>query len=524
MDGLFCNLEERRCQPLESLGGTCGSPNECLSNFCADGVCCDGPCNIACLTCALEGQVGTCTTQLSGNDPRGDCPGAATCGDAGFCEGAAKWAVRFGDDDDDVAVDVTLDRDGNIIVVGTYRGTIAFDNNGYVSNGGRDVFIVKLDGDGDVLWSQSFGGPGDDHVAGVEVDSSCKIVLAGDFAGTVDIFGSVFSTSLGERAPYVLRLGVGGVGACDHAATVDWVAAIDGVDGVASIADLSIAPDDSIAVIGTVLGELSLGSAGSLLTTSDTAWAAVVEADGSVAWGAPLGDGSIHGVAIDLDQDGNPVVAINGSGSFGMDTLMEDLAVAKLSDELDGAVQWQFLYDGDGAQWATALSVDGQNEVWLTGGYVDELVVPLLGELEGSDGVEGFYVKMRQDGAPVGSGRLPGPFDDRPLAVAIDEDNSAILAGSFELTVDLSQDNALFANGSGDMFVLALDDDANPIWGVPFGGELVDEAHALVLESADGSNTGDVIIVGGFEAEISFSTAPLIAKGRRDAFVAKLAR
>ena len=55
---------------------------ECESGFCVDGVCCNGACTDACLTCALQGAVGTCMPAYIGTDPRNQCDdmGAQSCG------------------------------------------------------------------------------------------------------------------------------------------------------------------------------------------------------------------------------------------------------------------------------------------------------------------------------------------------------------------------------------------------------------------------------------------------------------
>jgi hypothetical protein len=54
------------------------------------------------------------------------------------------------------------------------------------SNGGHDIFIVKLASDKSVLWAESIGGPGDDGEASLAVDSS-GLYLVANFRGTMDV-------------------------------------------------------------------------------------------------------------------------------------------------------------------------------------------------------------------------------------------------------------------------------------------------------------------------------------------------
>jgi Dickkopf N-terminal cysteine-rich region len=71
-------------------GATCGSGDDCLSGFCADGVCCNVACQGGCVTCNQSDRKGTCWPIDPGAaDPRGICKdqGPASCGNTGACDG-----------------------------------------------------------------------------------------------------------------------------------------------------------------------------------------------------------------------------------------------------------------------------------------------------------------------------------------------------------------------------------------------------------------------------------------------------
>ena len=71
------------------LGAACAAGTECDSRVCAQGVCCSTTCNGTCMSCALSGTGGTCSTVPAGQDPLGQCnnQGAPSCGTDGFCDG-----------------------------------------------------------------------------------------------------------------------------------------------------------------------------------------------------------------------------------------------------------------------------------------------------------------------------------------------------------------------------------------------------------------------------------------------------
>jgi hypothetical protein len=73
----------------QPLGTSCVVATDCESGFCADGVCCNTACTDTCLSCALQGSVGTCMPAYLGTDPRNECDdmGATSCGTNGACDG-----------------------------------------------------------------------------------------------------------------------------------------------------------------------------------------------------------------------------------------------------------------------------------------------------------------------------------------------------------------------------------------------------------------------------------------------------
>jgi hypothetical protein len=82
------------CTHLKPLAASCASNTECLSSFCTDGVCCtSGPCG-SCRSCAVSGNVGTCTAVGTIMDPAHVCTdqGATSCGTTGLCDGAGHCA------------------------------------------------------------------------------------------------------------------------------------------------------------------------------------------------------------------------------------------------------------------------------------------------------------------------------------------------------------------------------------------------------------------------------------------------
>lgn len=109
------------------------------------------------------------------------------------------------------AISVALDASGNIIVGGTFNGTVDFNPSGgttYLTtlSGG---FITKLNSSGALVWARALDGNSSTFVRGLDFDSLGNIYATGSYHGTVDLnpgAGVVSRTSAGEGDIFILKL------------------------------------------------------------------------------------------------------------------------------------------------------------------------------------------------------------------------------------------------------------------------------------------------------------------------------
>ncbi len=91
--------------------------------------------------------------------------------------GDTLWTRTYGGEGFDNAESVIATDDGSFAIIGY---TSSFGTSGY------DVYLVKTDGNGDTLWTSTYGGPSNQIAHGAEVTNNGDIVIAGmnDVAGT----------------------------------------------------------------------------------------------------------------------------------------------------------------------------------------------------------------------------------------------------------------------------------------------------------------------------------------------------
>ena len=82
---------------------------------------------------------------------------------------------------------VATDNNDNIIVAGGYRDTLILGGKTHIAKGNSDPFLIKLNSNGNELWSSTPSGAGNsDQFNGVCTDNNGNIYLAGTFANTLD--------------------------------------------------------------------------------------------------------------------------------------------------------------------------------------------------------------------------------------------------------------------------------------------------------------------------------------------------
>lgn len=132
-----------------------------------------------------ESQVpGTSDIFIAKYDPNGQIIWAQNFGSPGF-------STEYGNF-------ITRKSNGNIVIVGTFFGTIDFDPGPGVfslsptsgTDGYIDTYILELDENGNFVWASHFntnGGPQNFHVANVIIDEFDNIYLAASFYGNHDV-------------------------------------------------------------------------------------------------------------------------------------------------------------------------------------------------------------------------------------------------------------------------------------------------------------------------------------------------
>jgi gliding motility-associated-like protein len=111
--------------------------------------------------------------------------------------GAIQWIQKFGGNGSDRGLSIKVDNSGNTYICGYYYGTATFGSLSLSSVGGtQDIFIAKLDPTGNFLWVRSIGGNMTDIPSALTLDNSANVIITGSYQGTVTIGANTYTSIL----------------------------------------------------------------------------------------------------------------------------------------------------------------------------------------------------------------------------------------------------------------------------------------------------------------------------------------
>lgn len=126
------------------------------------------------------------------------------------------WAKSYGGAGFDLGSAITVDAAGNVYITGNYAETVDFSPGpgaALTSAGMQDMFLLKLNNEGDFLWAKSMGGVGYEQALDMEIAPTGNVFLLGHFGLAVDFDPSAEDytlTGVGSNDTFILQLNADG--------------------------------------------------------------------------------------------------------------------------------------------------------------------------------------------------------------------------------------------------------------------------------------------------------------------------
>jgi len=268
--------------------------------------------------------------------------------------GILEWQRSLGGSGDEMGLSVKETSDGGYIVVSTtssYDGDVSglHDTSGFVG----DIWMVKLDSTGNILWQNCFGGTGLDGANCVIETYDSNYVAAGrSNSNDGDVSGNQGSSDI-----WVIKV--------SSAGTLIWQKCLGGTD-TDYANNMKETPDHGIVLCGNT-SSTDGDFTGTTSTISNSIFIMKIDSMANMEWVKTYG-GNLIEIGFDI------ALTSNGGYALGSATLSSDLPgyhgsfdywLLKLDSV--GDMEWQNCYGGSGGDFFKALSPTPDNGYVLIG-------------------------------------------------------------------------------------------------------------------------------------------------------------
>lgn len=451
-----------------------------------------------------------------------------------------EWSRVVGSTSDDRSYAVSVDPSGNIVSTGYFAGTVDFDPGAGTSNlsssGANDVFVQKIDGNGNFLWAKSFGGSILDEGRSIATDASGNIYITGYFMGTVDFDPGAATTNLtsaGGNDVFVQKL--------DPLGNLLWARSFGGSSNDVGNS-IHIDPSGNAVITGFFQGTVDFdpGTGNTSLSSEGNydIFIQKIDASGSFVWARSFGGTSLdESRSITTDDLGNVYTTGYFAGNVDFDpgagtTSLtaaggDDIFVQKLNSS--GDFLWARILGNALNEYGNAIDVDLSGNVYITGefqGTVDFDPGNGTNDLIAAGGKDVYVQKMDANGNFIWARSFGGTFLDEGRSICVDNTGDVYTTGRFGTTVDFdpgSGTESLTSSGDTDVFVQKMNGAGDFVWAKVFGGTSTDFVDGITVD-----NLGNVYTSGFFQGTVDFdpesSTDSYSSAGIYDIFVHKLSQ
>ncbi len=375
-------------------------------------------------------------------------------------DGGLAWAIGLGNTLFDYGTGITTDEEGNVYVTGYFDETTDFDPGEeefeLIAQGGGDIFILKLDSDGNFVWAKTVGGTGYEESNSIGVDELGNVYVMGYLYETVDFDPGEDDFSYSSQgAADVFVLVLNSTGGFEKVYTF-------GGDDQDLALDMTVKSSSEIFISGFFTGTADLDP-----RPFDEY---LVSAGGDYA-----------GFTMQIDETG---------------------AITNIANTEGGNIT------------AYSIAVDADNNMYMVGNFNG--TVNFAPESGNSDftftsniAFNGFIMKVLSDGTVAWARQLAADDPTFIFDVEVGSDGKVHSAGYFGGTTDFDpSDTEEFmltqeSESASDAFLVTLDSEGNFISAYQFGGVGFIDTHQLGMDAED-----NIYLSAQFDGTVDINPLP----------------
>ncbi|MEM9685380.1 MAG: hypothetical protein AAF934_00475 [Bacteroidota bacterium] len=412
--------------------------------------------------------------------------------------GEVAWIKTFGGSEEDVAIAVIEANDSTYMVLGTTSSTDGdVTDKATVEN---DFWLLKIDGDGNTIWSKTYGGSDDDVAQSVIQTTDGGYAIIG-YSKSSD--GDA-SNNEGFHDNWIIKLDVQGniqwensFGFAGHDHAYDVLQTTDGGYFLSGFMDVTASG-----------GEGNSGKAAKALHGFGEFWAVKTDASGVLQWSRYFG-GSNNDRSYSVVQANDGGFVLTGfseSNDFNITDSKGSYDFWVIKITAAGELAWERSFGGSGIEEAYSIALTEDNNYIIAGQTysTDKDVTEQYGN------ADFWVIKIDDDGQLLWDKNYGGTDFDSVRSITPTRDGGFVMAGNTKsTTIDVSENF-----GENDIWAVKINASGKLQWEMAFGGFGIDFGHDAI-ETSD----RNIIIVGETESNDHHITEN---KGKKDMVIIKL--
>ncbi len=361
-----------------------------------------------------------------------------------------EWANNIEGTNKDYPYALATDKEGNNYVVGSFSDTLKVGTITLISKGSFDIYLLKYDAKGVLLWAKQAGGSDLDEAYGVALDETGNIYMTGYFSGYAN-FSGMHVKSNGDRDFFLAKYSQDG--------ELVWIKQGSGVIddyGTAIAADRA----GNIFITGVFKGALNIGNTSYVSKGDKNIFIIKYNSNGDIKWSTTGGGNKAdESNSLVTDAKGNIYVTgdFDGTAEFNKKVIVsegkKDVFLAKYNN--DGEIQW--LKRGgssSGVAHASSIALDKSDNIYVTGEFnfkfkfCENNICNL-----GASNI--FILKYSNNGDMLAGTQIGGAGYDKAYGIGLDDISNIYVVGFFSKAISIGNTN-LKSIDADDSFIAKL--------------------------------------------------------------------
>lgn len=353
------------------------------------------------------------------------------------------WQKEFGGSGSESGTMVIETSDGNLLLACSSDSPIS-GNKSVSGYGGSDIWVVKIDIDGNILWQDVYGGSGSDEFSSITEDSIGDVVFCG--SSNSSISGNKSENSFGLKDFWIVKI--------DQTGNIIWDKTIGGSDQDKAY-DISLDSFDNIFVSGDSFSNISGVKTQNAFGLNDY-WIVKLNPNGNYQWDQTFGgDDAEYAPTTVFNQASIYIVGYSLSGDTGNKTVVgfgsADMWILKL--DMTGAIIWQKTVGGTGIDSSGDLILSNDDQLLLFG-TSDSDISGLKSENSISGSSDYWIVSLDTNGNFIWDKTLGGDQLDGAYSILEKSDNNYLLFGYSESNISGDKDEN--SRGLSDYWIVEI--------------------------------------------------------------------